>query len=92
MLPSQGFSSFCDYLQWVWSCHGSLDIDIFVTLCWQLWKARNNVVFDHGQPLSFLNCRRAMDWVKDYHKVLSLDHASIWSAREHASWNGCYQN
>ena len=75
-LEGRRFPSFRDVLDWVWLNSGVAKTKLFATLCWQVWKARNELVFENRQAPPLLYVRSASDWLKDYHHSLSMARSS----------------
>lgn len=64
--PSNLTNSFRDWLDRVLNEEGWEAAERFSTLCWQLWKLRNDMVFEHINTPPRLGVSRALDWAAEY--------------------------
>ncbi|CAO2832303.1 unnamed protein product [Amaranthus hypochondriacus] len=55
-----------DLFDCVWRNKDREEVELFVTFCWQIWKTRNNVIFNSICDLPSLCVRRAVDWLREY--------------------------
>lgn len=68
--------SFMDTVDWLWNTQGKDCVESFVTMGWQLWRARNEGIFKDIQDPPRLCVRKARDWLHDYQKAMARDRAS----------------
>ena len=71
--PDFHISSFRDLLDWIWGSFGSKVVKKFVIICWQIWKSRNDAVFNNIFTPS-LCVGKALEWLKEYHNALTHDY------------------
>lgn len=64
-------ASFRDVFDWCWDNKGREGVEIFVTLAWQICKARNEAIFKTVFDPPGLCVKKALGWLKEYQKALS---------------------
>lgn len=74
----RAFSSFWEALDWVWTQLAKDKAELFLVLCWQVWKAGNELVFDNAQAPPRLYISRAKDWLHEYQQAQSLRCSKSW--------------
>lgn len=62
-------------------------MELFVTLGWQLCKARNEAIFDKVQDPPRLCVRKASDWLQEYQKALEYGWSSLVSMSRADNWH-----
>lgn len=56
-------------MDWMWKNKGQEVVETFVTLCWQVWRARNEAIFKGILDPPGLCHRKALDWLKEYQQA-----------------------
>ena len=85
--PCSLSNSFRDMLDWYLIHKGRNEAEKFATLCWQIWKSRNEEIFDRVVMPPLLNVRRALDWLLDYQCALMFDRGPSGNGRLLAAWS-----
>ncbi|CAO2827042.1 unnamed protein product [Amaranthus hypochondriacus] len=76
-----------DMIDLLWKSRGKSCVESFVTLGWQLWKARNEAIFEDSQAPSRLCVRKASDWLQEYQKAVELGWSSTSSTHRVDHWH-----
>lgn len=84
--PSIVWHSFKDLLDWVWSAKGIKSAETFVVLCWQIWKARNDLIFNNNQSHPSLCAGKTGDWLQEYQRALRFGFLEDKPKRAEARW------
>lgn len=69
--PSLSFGSFRDVLDCVGASHGQASVERFVVICWNVWKARNEVIYERVSIPPSLCVGRAIYWLAECHFFVS---------------------
>lgn len=81
-----GDQAFPSSLDWVWKQLGKDKAELFVVLCWQVWKARNELVFENSQAPPRLYISRVSDWLHEYQQAQVRNHSASPNSEESKSW------
>lgn len=79
-------SLFRDVIDWFWVQKGREEVESFVTLCWQIWMARNEAIFNSIFDPPSLCVEKSLDWLGEYRKVLLYGMGNSPSSRPKVSW------
>ena len=78
-------------MDWFWHNKGQGEVESFVTLCWQIWQARNEVIFKGIFDPPSLFHRKALKWLKEYQQALSFELCDVAKSRYSVAWCHPYQ-
>ena len=73
-------------MDWFWHNKGQEGVESFVTLCWQIWKARNEAISNSIFDPPRLCVGKALDWLVEYKKALSYDFVDSVLPRASTVW------
>lgn len=73
-------------LDWAWASLGQFGAEKLAILCWQIWKVRNELVFDNVLIHPSLCVGRALDWLHEYQEAISRDSPPALNNKGVARW------
>lgn len=74
-------------MSWALSSLGHSGLHKFLILCWQIWKARNELVYNHLVIPPPLCVGHAWDWLSEYQQAMTLDFSPSHNNRVDSRWS-----
>lgn len=85
-IPMGVVSSFRDWFEFVWNSKGSGVSEKMATICWQIWKCKNDRIFEKVNSPPLLCVGKAREWLREYHEALSFALPSSIQPCEKGHW------
>lgn len=81
-------SSFKDIIEFVWSSCGSPETEKLATICWQIWKCRNDMIFRNINTPPLICIGKVVAWLKEYHNAVCFHLPVSKHSRDQERWCG----